>query len=158
MPFLKSNVPIPLPFIQFIPQKNWSMLMDQNGSLEYWDSNHRQCFLKCIISKSKAKTTFSTYLTRLEPQVKQMMQKLMRLELGLQVLLDLQRAMQGMLNDDIDKNAWGALLGIQALEKISHCMSSISYSIYILITRWQTIHHTCVYHVNKMYSTTVIRL
>jgi len=41
----------------------------------------------------------------LEPQVKQMMQKLMRLELGLQVLLDLQRAMQGMLNDDIDKNA-----------------------------------------------------
>ena len=60
-----------------------------------------------------------------------MMQQLMRLELGLQVLLDLQRAMQGVLNDDIDKNAWGASLGIQALEKISHCMSSISYSIYL---------------------------
>lgn len=137
MPFLKSNVPIPLPFIQFILQKTDPCWWIKTLHLEYWDSNHRHCFLKCIISKSKTKTTVSTYLTRLEPRVKRIMQNLMRLELGLQVLLDLQRAMQGMLNDDIDENAWGAFLGIQALEKISHCMSSISYSIYIIITRWQ---------------------
>lgn len=121
MPFLKSNVPIPLPFIQFILQKTDPCWWIKTLHLEYWDSNHRHCFLKCIISKSKTKTTVSTYLTRLEPRVKQMMQNLMRLELGLQVLLDL----------DIDKNAWGAFLGIQALEKISHCnVINIIFNLY----------------------------
>ena len=66
--------------------------------------------------------------------MKQMMQKLMRLELGLQVLLDLHRVMQGVLNDDIDKNAWGVGMAIQALEKWNHCVSSSYHIISINIS------------------------